>query len=307
MTWKELLIPYLEKNNYNFELKELEDNVNDVVYIKFENILIKNSKKESHLIKELFVKLQLYNGGIYIYGGKFKYTDEELYARYRHSHLSSGVVGRFDRFCLGNGYLEKFNYTSYIEPSEDNVILFFHLLNDFLKWESLEGGPHIKMENIGNPGSPISSDDYRLNVSLPLSIKSDHIDFILKNNRVIVSEDWIKEQLVPNCVEYKENYYSSSSNYGESIEDLKNYYKDNFNTPFYFKGELQEFIVKETINKKELKKVVHPITINKYGNQLSRKIKEYILQNYNSNGQIQNGSSEESVVTNDVLVLEDIF
>ena len=124
--------------------------------IRFPEFNIKNRNKRSHKIKNLFVvccfnicnegKISMNNQ---IYGNRSEYTSAEFKSKYRHSHLSTSGFKKFTYFCLGEGTsmstaLAELNMNFCPERFE----LFLHLLNSYVRYESLEGGPFIKMERI---------------------------------------------------------------------------------------------------------------------------------------------------------------
>jgi len=131
--------------------------------IRFPEFYIKNRENRSHKIKNLFVVccFDICNEGKIsmlskIYGNRSEYTSAEFKSHYRHSHLSRSGHRQFTYFCLGEGTsmstaLAELNMKFCPERFE----LFLHLLNSYVRYESLEGGPFIKMEKITLKSSTI--------------------------------------------------------------------------------------------------------------------------------------------------------
>lgn len=79
-------------------------------------------------------------------GTRMTYTSIDAASGYQQSHLPSGIA-HFSSFCTGSG-----DY-SLSAPSKVEIELWTHKIRQLLEWESLEGGPHIRMENINGIGS----------------------------------------------------------------------------------------------------------------------------------------------------------
>ena len=138
------------------------------ILIHFPCFQISNSEGYSHTIKDLFVKLYTIidqsTGKISfensISGFRTTLTDAELHTGYLHSHLSSVDRSYFESFntkdvpnrwfCLGSGEtLDLLNIMNGADEFDKNLFeLFLYTLDGFVKWESLEGGPYIKLRSI---------------------------------------------------------------------------------------------------------------------------------------------------------------
>jgi len=122
------------------------------VHIKYLEIIIKNSIGNKHKIHNLYINFRLRTNG----NGSFKMStglggfreivsSAEYNYGYYHSHLSSQQGG----FCMGSsqlGNLICFELNTKI--TEDNLVQFFILLDAYLEWESLEGGPYRRMADL---------------------------------------------------------------------------------------------------------------------------------------------------------------
>lgn len=133
--------------------------------IHFPEITIKNSGEKTHVIKDLFVALEYYDGEetYAINGKRTTVSRNEIYKKYAHSHLprhhTLSDYTSYDGFCLGDSELltqltlfETFN-------TVEDYLYFFTLLNAYLEWESLEGTPYISINTL-NRYSVLGKDYY---------------------------------------------------------------------------------------------------------------------------------------------------
>lgn len=129
-----------------------------VIYIK--ELEISNSKGLKHQIKGLlvFLPFDCYQGNWYItniLGCRTYLSYKEYCSKYRHSHLSVSNVSledfksfKKDEFCLNTELINilfnlKYKYDS------NTFELFLLSLGNYLEWESLEGVPFRRIEDLG--------------------------------------------------------------------------------------------------------------------------------------------------------------
>jgi hypothetical protein len=126
--------------------------------ILYPEIIIENSHGKKHLIKELYVNLNLEEGCISnIKGLRGHLSLKEYNSNYLHSHLRPRNSTSYHNFCLGeNTPISNFRH---IKLDSDELILsFFTTLDAYVRWESLEGGPYIRIQSIGdNTGLNLSN------------------------------------------------------------------------------------------------------------------------------------------------------
>lgn len=72
-------------------------------------------------------------------------SEEEYNSQYVFSHFQRGHAG-WKSCCLGEGVLKL--YSNRLSTTEEEVIGFCMALENYLSWESLEGGPYITMSQI---------------------------------------------------------------------------------------------------------------------------------------------------------------
>lgn len=128
------------------------------VTIHFPNIIIENGKI-NHEITDLYVQIYLTEfyefAGSGIYGIRGTSTYEEFSSGYSHSHLSPSYKGRWSSFCVGSDTPIQRTLSGLVVDRwhEDNFLSLLLQINGFVRWESLAGGPHIKITDIGSNGS----------------------------------------------------------------------------------------------------------------------------------------------------------
>ena len=158
------------KENWAFEFYDINE-LPDIL-IRYPIITITNSKEESHVIRDLFVRIHMYYGDYDpenrdkicissdIEGFRLTVTKEEFISGYLHSHLyHSGsnyndfyTEGRIKRrtFCLGTNEVPEVISVFNVNQEMGTFELLLLTIDNMMKWESLEGVPHFKMRNISN-------------------------------------------------------------------------------------------------------------------------------------------------------------
>jgi hypothetical protein len=122
-----------------------------VCIIHFPEINITNSLKQKHKIIDLYIKLEFReNKTISAFNGtRSTVTYEEKISSYRHSHMSaSGNFYQWLSCCVGESEFAQIYSLLHNTFNKNNLLRFLYQLPDYLSWESLEGGPYIKMSNI---------------------------------------------------------------------------------------------------------------------------------------------------------------
>lgn len=159
------------------------------IYLSYPELTLTNSIGMSHTIYDLVIRVNIdCNTGalLSITGKRYSFTSNELIAGYRHSHLPVLKNGdSFISFCLGasTGFSKLLLSLNKRNTSKEFEI-FLIQLEEFLKWESLEGKPHIGMVKIGRPlqadgiGEELSQDKLQ-EVSLYV------LELLTKNNNCI--------------------------------------------------------------------------------------------------------------------------
>lgn len=153
--------------------------INDskVLIIRFPEINITNSRGDSHIIRDLYIKWELTDelapsGNICGFRGLR--TIAEYESGYIHSHLRSGIHRNWDEndFCLGSdGFGELINGLNAEQVLNwDDIRAALVWLDIYVSWESLEGGPYMSMKQAvinasssgGRPPTLLKDDAYRV-------------------------------------------------------------------------------------------------------------------------------------------------
>ena len=228
------------------------------VYIWFPKETISNNKGQNHTIYDLYIKVKFVDSRFMdMRTIRTSFTLAELYSGYLHSHSPSMPYVRSNTMirtytgerscCLGTGPLGQL-MGDYIDS---NILMSLCIyIEKWVRWESLEGGPYVRMEQIGNIGLNTSSFLPSL-PSLKALLESCYIpkSLIQNLNWSVVK----KEYKILNPIEYfmlgiiipSEKYYTyrlyPSGIIGSNVDtydSLKEAVKlwDLLHTGFWFKG-----------------------------------------------------------------------
>jgi hypothetical protein len=140
-----------QRTNIN---RKLTDGEQYELLISMPEVKISNSEGRSLIIKDVFIKLA-FNARIEhvgrLYGTRLSRSYEEQRSSYIHSHLPAISSFNWQSFCLGGGETRTSELVLGLTAdgwNQDNLRSLLILLYGFISWESLQGGPHIKMSNI---------------------------------------------------------------------------------------------------------------------------------------------------------------
>lgn len=166
------------------------------ITLHFPKFTIKNQMNKSKIIKDFFVKFYIDKYGK-ILNSNFEatrttYTNNELVAGYRHSHLprtfgdkNNSIWLAFNSMCLG--YNNQIHISmALLEDAvkkKENVSDFFELfvrnIISVIEYESIEGNPYIKMSAIDDVANKVKAKE------TPFEIKrsaSKYIRYYINNN-----------------------------------------------------------------------------------------------------------------------------
>ena len=133
------------------------------VLILFPEVTIRNRNSRTHLIKDLLVRIKLYNQGnsniriAGLDGGRLTLSYAEYQSNYFHSHLptyngniSSGMsLPLLERFCTGSGeiniFQSKINGDGF---TEERFIRYAMQIMSLVGYESIEGHPYRHISSI---------------------------------------------------------------------------------------------------------------------------------------------------------------
>lgn len=150
---------YYEPDNLSFRV--VVDDYLEIA-IKFPDITITNSQKKSHKIKDLLVyttiNLKTMKIAQDIKGYRGSVTKEEISSSYNHSHLRASDCKKISDFCLGSSEMAVLVAEMKTQPITPQKFEFYcGSLDQYVRWESLEGTPHIKFGSISNNSDILNS------------------------------------------------------------------------------------------------------------------------------------------------------
>ena len=139
-------------------ISKITVNINYVrLIIHFPEVTISNKYNQSHDIKDLFIALSFNPSGqvtTNIEGARSTYSELEVIGGYIHSHLRStdftirSVPLRYTNFCKGTGSINACLSFYNSDKSLPNLLSILYHLNTTANHESIDGGPHYRMETL---------------------------------------------------------------------------------------------------------------------------------------------------------------
>lgn len=229
-------VQQIYEDQWDLEIEIIQDTDGEIdevlvkgIVIRIGDITITNGSR-SRPIKDLFVMIQLgqnreeyvddetgdleYRSKLYIVqleGGRMHLDYAEYCSGYFHSHLpSKGGLGSFlsrsgpapyySRFCTGSGHINDYLAELNSEGiSEETLTPYLVQIIGLVTWESLDGGPHIRMSSVKissnngvvcNPTSTQSLSLYNNIISkyretgepIPLTVKLESSNYSLEDN-----------------------------------------------------------------------------------------------------------------------------
>jgi len=139
-------------NKENYDIQDISP-LRKAVILYYPEIEITNSLEIKHIIKELYVRIEFdyvnknFIPSINLVGYRGKISNAEYNESYYHSHLS-GNVGNF---CLGSSELRSHLVLMNRGYTQTDLEVFFILLDNYVRWESLEGVPYKSIKNLYRP------------------------------------------------------------------------------------------------------------------------------------------------------------
>lgn len=128
------------------------------IVVHFPEIEIKNSKRQSHIIKDLYVGQVILKDGKFandqLRGVRATLSQKEIASNYSHSHISghpSDLKSHgwyYGGFCTGSGPINQSISILRSRVSEPDFQLFCLHLKEFVKWESIEGTPYRYINDV---------------------------------------------------------------------------------------------------------------------------------------------------------------
>jgi len=147
------------------------------IIIHYPEIEITNSTGTKHIIKDLYIRHHFVNTeamGIQLAGQaalKTTYSNGEIQRSYLHSHISNNGLGSWSNsFCFGSTTFAQFiqNVRQRGEMNQADIYQLFFGMDEYLKWESIEGTPYNRLNDI----MEFTSESYSVSYSNDLAEKA---------------------------------------------------------------------------------------------------------------------------------------
>jgi hypothetical protein len=214
--------------------------------VLFPEINITNSRRHKHVIKDIYVKINIdisvqnVSTGdrlstITLSGRRGKLSEEEFQSNYGHSHFSGGGTERWSDFCLGSSDFAMILQTMRFSLTPEDWSLLFLSLENYLSWESLEGGPYKNIQNIALRQQSYNTSDFR-NHALELIKTLPNACLTLNDGKIEINTD--HPALLDHYVS-RSRIKSFRSDRATSFESMQTRFNDHVRNdcrPFTFKG-----------------------------------------------------------------------
>ena len=248
-----------------------------MVIIHFPVIEIRN-ETQHHTIHDIYVAFEIFKHHSFkvgkLSGVRTRVSYPEFLAGYRHSHLESTSYSSiyYSQFCLGSGEINQTIMICNNEFNIDFITLYLLQIEQYLSWESIEGGPHIRMVQVFKKGNAAivptcemsKINDYLLNLLSSLSYQNlSNINMKIDDNGIIIISD--DEQFEDYCLDLLQSFLTDEflylkdggGNYcGSNLEYKK---VENLTTDtIRFRNKDVQFKLDYEIQNNNGKKYVHP-------------------------------------------------
>lgn len=278
---------YYEPENLSFRV--IDEYFLEIA-IKFPDITITNSRGKSHNIKDLLVfttiNLETMKFSKDIEGYRGSLTPEEVCSQYNHSHLRAGDCNKITKFCLGSSEMAVL-----VAEMKSNTInsqkfeFYCGSLDQYVRWESLEGIPYIEFSSIHNNSNILNSLSISIKEMYYNSFIANKIPFKLVyeslNEKFKVNLDLENIMtLIPSTditvkvIKNGNNYYNITNN--STIEREARNAITNRNT-YYFDGVKKPELYIPVKTEKEVKYYPHPDIVSYIQNKLEEETEKHLI------------------------------
>lgn len=275
----------------NYEINNVENNYLNIV-LKYNDITLTNSEGSSHFIKSIFIKLRFnkitkrFDNSIQ--GVRGDLSVKELNSGYSHSHLRTGQ-NFWTTFCLGSseiaGILTDLNDDNFNDAKFD---LLLYNLEEYIKWESIEGGPYFRIANLnyGESTREMSFTNETLNEIYEDFLSEELLfnttfDVSLKKIK-IVNDDLFIKNLSAVCPESAKGKYINGTfvknlTYDAIVRKAKSFLENK--TFFIFKNEkYPKMYIEDTLADDATELVPQKSVVNHVIEKIETKINNHFLQ-----------------------------
>lgn len=303
---KEFMEKLIRANGYN----ACHQYGKSLLLIHFPEITIRNRQNNTHKIMDLYMKFE-YN---FVYrmltmnGIRATKTYGEYAAGYNHSHMNVSQAcdsGTNLRCCLGSTDYATLTTQMHHNYDPNQNVLFYQQLGDYLAWESLDGGPYMRINDIGSKSYSTLSRNY-LNGNTLLRAYNDFLikfpkgyNIQLEDNGAyynfkVIKDEQFKDMVTKVCPEehkqlydtlQKKQYIDNSNNQSSrGIQQMNEGFKRT-NKLFTFKGQPIYFQIHDPnagakVENPNVVKVAPQQMIDWIAQQLEQKINVYYIQEF---------------------------
>lgn len=264
---------------------------NEGVMIYFPEFEMTNSKGMRHTIKDLYVRYVIepiidrdyweigsYKAIVSMQGIRGSLSLKEYQSNYGHSHLNTGNTC-WSNFCTGKSEYNLLLQNVQLSLLEEDWVMLFLSLENYLVWESLEGGPYCKIEQMkyqkSIESSTISGELNRILPDMPKDVWDFSEDGLsLNSGHPLLGEYFNSVSKIRDANSYTKEEAEKAVK--EGISSLKSGRKRNGADVIEWGEEKRKpHIYYEEVDEKEQKPVTKGI-MDEYCNILSKKGKEFI-------------------------------
>lgn len=273
------------------------------IIVLFPEIRINNSRRNTHIIKDLYVKIDINMvlgarvgdrvSNISLYGRRGMLSDEEYRSNYGHSHFSGNGIERWSDFCLGSSDFSMIVHTMKFSLTEEDWMLLFLSLENYVSWESLEGGPYRKIAEISLRQQTLNPSGFNEHaLELIKYLPSSCLTFNSKEIELNTDHPELLQYYIDHS---RIKSFRASGSPGSAFNSLRVNFDDhvrrNF-TPFNFKGvSISPKIYPKNGNLAQVvEENLDQEVITFYNNRISRELKKY-NNHYEYNKLRKNSSS----------------
>lgn len=297
---------------------QIQDNSYYMIIVRFPEVTVKNGKKMETNIKDLFVRLPFntdWTSHSRMEGRVLTFDYAHFHSSYSHSHLNRNQGTSWNRFCLGSSELSAISTEWQMYDHEFDIMefeLWMYQIDAYVQWESLQGGPYIRMETISVTGERHHLGSMQLSQGFQAFVKvcNRHkltmpIKFDKSTNKFKVTQSDIDEFMEDNIDKFKYDAMTLNNRL-ERSEYWTKYdgYAHIFGNPDYdhierticlanveakegdysveFKGEtiVRKVLPYEVPDDSNLTEVAHPDLTSYISNQLTFITNNYFIKKY---------------------------
>lgn len=119
------------------------------ITIYFPKKEVTNSNGTRHTIYDVYLNFHINENMTLgsMAGRRTTLSEEEFNGQYMFSHFRPGTGGDWSSCCLGSGTTLSHFMNSVMKTEEEYMLSFCLALEYYLTWESLEGGPYVRMSS----------------------------------------------------------------------------------------------------------------------------------------------------------------